>query len=590
MFRSIRWRIAIPFILLILVVVLAMGLYSANFLRTTYLATLENNQLSHARILSEQVSPIMNGTGVDPELNPIIDKWTDTLQVRITIIAPDGTVLADSQEDADQMENHSDRPEIISALVNASGTSTRFSHTVGYDMFYSAVPIKKGQTVIGVLRLAIPLTQIEQRISELRRFWLMIALLVSAAAIIVAALVSIQVARPVMQLTRAAKSLVDPTNKDQFPKSKIKNEIELLTATFNSMTVSIRQKISDLESERGKLAAILHEMSDGVLMVDNKGIVLMINPAAEKMFGITQKQAINSPLVEVTRQFQAVEVFEKCRNSGKTQTTTFEVVKTKLFLSASATPGSSSMPGMYLLLFNDATQQRHVETTRREFISNVSHELRNPLAVIKMLTETLQDETLDDPVTSQHFLVQIENEVDTLNQLVDELLELSRIESGRIVLNLHALQPCEVIHSASIRLKLQAERAGISIFINCAEELPPIMADDTRLEQVLVNLLHNAIKFTPKGGQIDLSAIEKDNLMLFSVKDTGAGISDTDLPHIFERFYKADRSRSSQGTGLGLAIARHLVEAHNGKIWVESELGKGSCFSFTIPLVNPPLI
>jgi len=590
MFRSIRWRIAIPFILLILVVVLTMGLYCVNILRTTYLTTLENNQLSHARILSEQVSPLMSGTGVYSELTPVIDKWADTLQVRITIIAPDGTVLADSQEDADQMENHSDRPEIISALVNESGVSTRFSHTVGYDMFYSAVPIKNGQTVIGVLRLAIPLIQIEQRISELGRFWLLIALLVSAAGIVVAALVSIQVANPVMQLTRAAKSLLDPTSKDLFPKSKSKNEIEQLTQTLNSMSVSIRQKIGDLESERGKLAAILQEMSDGVLMVESKGIVQMINPAAEKMFGITQKEAINSPLVEVTRQFQAVEMFEKCRKSGQTQSTTFEVVKTKLFLNASATPGSSSMPGMYLLLFNDATQQRHIETTRREFISNVSHELRNPLAVIKMLTETLQDGTLDDTDTSQHFLEQIENEVDTLNQLVDELLELSRIESGRIALNLHALQPCQVIHSAYSRMKLQAERAGITISIDCAAELPSIMADDTRLEQVLVNLLHNAIKFTPNGGLIDLRAIAQDKSMLFSVKDTGAGISADDLPHIFERFYKADRSRSSKGTGLGLAIVRHLIEAHNGKIWVDSELGKGSCFSFTIPLVNPPLI
>jgi two-component system phosphate regulon sensor histidine kinase PhoR len=221
---------------------------------------------------------------------------------------------------------------------------------------------------------------------------------------------------------------------------------------------------------------------------------------------------------------------------------------------------------------------------RRDFISNVSHELRTPLAAIKALTETLQAGALEDPPAAQRFLMQMETEVDSLSLMVSELLELSRIESGRVPLNLAPTRPMEIVNQAQERLHLQAERAGLTLKMEYPDELPDVMADASRVQQVVVNLLHNAIKFTPTGGQVTVSAEPYNDYICFTVEDTGIGISKEDLPRIFERFYKADRSRTTSGTGLGLAIARHLVEAHGGRIWAESEIGKGSAFHFTIPL------
>ena len=222
---------------------------------------------------------------------------------------------------------------------------------------------------------------------------------------------------------------------------------------------------------------------------------------------------------------------------------------------------------------------------RRDFISNVSHELRTPLAALKALTETLQGGALEDPPAARRFLEQMETEVDSLSLMVSELLELSRIESGRVPLNLTSTRPIDIVNPAYERLSLQAERAGLTLTVDCPDDLPPVLADATRVQQVIVNLLHNAIKFTQPGGQVTVRAVQQDRMVNFSVIDTGIGISVDDLSRIFERFYKVDRSRATSGTGLGLAIARHLVEAHGGRIWAESEVGKGSSFQFTIPLV-----
>jgi two-component system phosphate regulon sensor histidine kinase PhoR len=221
---------------------------------------------------------------------------------------------------------------------------------------------------------------------------------------------------------------------------------------------------------------------------------------------------------------------------------------------------------------------------RRDFISNVSHELRTPLAALKALTETLQSGALEDPPAAHRFLEQMETEVDSLSLMVNELLELSRIESGRVPLNLTPTPPLDIVNPAVERLRLQAERTGLMLSIECADDLPPVFADLTRVQQVVVNLLHNAIKFTPSSGQVSVRCERQDQMIRFAVVDNGIGIDSDDLPRIFERFYKVDRSRATSGTGLGLAIARHLVEAHGGKIWVESEVGKGSTFYFTIPI------
>jgi two-component system phosphate regulon sensor histidine kinase PhoR len=344
---------------------------------------------------------------------------------------------------------------------------------------------------------------------------------------------------------------------------------------------------------------VLKEMTDGVVIVDSHGRVSMINPAVESMFAVSQKKVLGKTLAEGFRHHLLVELWEHCKETGQIQSAPLEMPANRLYLQGVASPLSDSLPGSTLLLFQNLTRQRYLETVRRDFISNISHELRTPLASLKALNETLQESALDDPPAARRFLRRMEGEVDSLSQMVAELLELARIESGRVPLQMQPTAPSDIVFKAVERLKLQADRAELQIVLRCPADLPEILADPPRLEQVVVNLLHNAIKYTLPGGTITVSAYTPDNhtqenepaieeafekpTVIFSVKDTGIGIPADDLPRIFERFYKADRARASGGTGLGLAIAKHSIEAHGGKIWAESIEGKGSNFYFYIP-------
>jgi two-component system phosphate regulon sensor histidine kinase PhoR len=332
-------------------------------------------------------------------------------------------------------------------------------------------------------------------------------------------------------------------------------------------------------------------MTDGVLIVDEHGRVQLVNPTAERMFGIKASEVLGHSLAEVLRYHQFIELWQRCREVGELQETSLDLGFNRLSVQGVAIPLGESLPGHILLLFQDVTRLRQLETVRRDFVSNISHELRTPLASLKALTETLQESALDDPPAARRFLQRMETEVDSLSLMVSELIELVRIESGRVPLQLKPTSPLDILKSARERLVLQAERAGLTISLDCPADLPAIMADPPRIEQVVVNLLHNAIKFTPSGGQIHMAAKPGDvndmvKSVTFSVQDTGVGISTIDLPRIFERFYKADRARSGGGTGLGLAIARHTVEAHGGRIWAESIEGQGSTFAFSLPVYS----
>jgi two-component system, OmpR family, phosphate regulon sensor histidine kinase PhoR len=354
-----------------------------------------------------------------------------------------------------------------------------------------------------------------------------------------------------------------------------------LPAVIHDLLEENAQKIQALETERARLAAVFDQMTDGVLIADPSGLVLFANPAAGRMFELDE--VVNQNIAEVMRAHQLIEAWQACQVSGEIKSASVEMPNRQQFLQLIAIP--DHFAGGSLLLIQDLTRVRHLETVRRDFVSNISHELRTPLASLKALTETLQDGALEDSEAAQRFLVRIEAEVDALTQMATELLELSRIESGQVPLDLKPVNPTNLLYSTLDRMRMQAERAALTITVVCPSDLSNIRADAPRLEQVLVNLIHNSVKFTPPGGQVILSAQQEEDFVRFAVQDTGGGIARTDLPRIFERFYKTDRARSTGGTGLGLSISRHIVEAHGGRIWVESEAGKGSTFFFTVPVV-----
>ena len=348
--------------------------------------------------------------------------------------------------------------------------------------------------------------------------------------------------------------------------------ITLLIATFNSQHAG-------LESERLRLATVLEQITDGVLIADATGLIQFANPAAGRLFQFANP--LKHSIAEVVRNHQLVEAWRRCQQTRQMQSESVEVPTRHQFLQLVVIPDQHTSGS--LLLVQDLTRIRRLETVRRDFVSNLSHELRTPLASLKALAETLQEGALDDPPAARHFVDQIQIEVDALTQMANELLELSKIESGRFSLERSPAAAADLLESAVQRMQVQAERANISLRVECPDDLPKVQVDSQRLEQVLINLIHNAVKFTRPGGEVLLCAESVPGGVRFAVKDTGVGIPADEISRIFERFYRVDKSRTGRGTGLGLSIARHIVEAHGGKIWAESKEGQGSTFYFSTP-------
>jgi len=542
--------------------------------------------ISQAKLMADILTPILAEGKTQPSYyDGYAHHWSDLLNIRVTIISSDGTILGESNEDSKKMENHANRPEVIQANIEGVGTSVRTSNTVYEELMYTAVRLQDQDQTVGFVRVAVPTQNVDATILQFKLSILGATLLSTLLASILAIIIARSTTRPLRELTASVNRIssgsfsghVVPTTHD---------EVGELTQAFNRMVEQLQIQYDSINQESQIISTILNEMTDGIMIVDQDGIVQRMNPAAEKMFSISLGKAAHKSIAEIVRHFQLVEIWRRCRDTRENQVATFDIVAKKQTIQAIATWMGASMPDQYLLVFQDMTRLRQLETIRRDFISNISHELRTPLAGLKALTETLLTSAIDDPPAARRFIRQIETEVDSLSIIVSELLELSRIESGKVPLNLTAISPFDLLTSQFERLRLQAENSNLIVSIHADRNLPKVLADPNRMEQVVVNLLHNAIKFTPPYGSIDLRA-DLDSgkrVMVFSITDTGPGIAQEDQPRIFERFFKADRARSGGGTGLGLAISRHLVEAHGGTIWVKSEFGKGSTFYFTIPL------
>ncbi len=360
------------------------------------------------------------------------------------------------------------------------------------------------------------------------------------------------------------------------------HELENLASALTSLVSNFDLRYSIIDSERSRLATVLDQITDGVLIANEEGLIQFANPAAGRLFQFANPT--RHSIAEVVRNHQLVEAWRRCQQTRQMQSESVELPAHHQYLQLVVIPDKHSSGS--LLLAQDLTRLRRLETVRRDFVSNLSHELRTPLASLRALAETLQEGALDDPPAARRFVDQIQIEVDALTQMANELLELSKIESGRFALDRTPVAAYDLLNSAARRMEVQAERASITLRVECSNDLPNVQVDSQRLEQVLVNLIHNAVKFTRPGGEVVLFADAADSEVRFAVRDTGSGIPADEVSRIFERFYRVDKSRTGSGTGLGLSIAKHIVEAHGGKIWAESVEGQGSTFYFTIPVAT----
>lgn len=578
MLHSIRWRTVISFTVLILVCIIGISSYFYHFFNDSYIQSLDSQTAEQAAMISSASEPYFAGNTTDG-IDTFVKAIGQGIDNRITIIGADGTVLGDSAENPSTMENHANRPEVAAALSGKTSSIIRYSSTLGYDMLYTAVPIHAGSGIVGCSRVAIPLTTINSHMHHVLITIIWVSFLAALAAFGLALQLSKLTIDPVRKLTHMARKISEG-DLNQEIKTASRGEVGELATAFNLMAAKMKEMIWLIGMDRDRLSVILSQMSDGIILIDSGGKITVVNEAAKEIFQISEESAVGRTFIEAVHDYELHGLVSKCIEAKKECAGSVEISGTRQFLMAIATPLEG---GGCLLLLQNLTELKRLDAVKRDLSANISHELRMPIASIKALAETLAQGAIDDPSVAKEFLGQINAETDRLAQIVQELGDLSRIESGQTPLTKRKIGIGEIVTKAAERIKPQADRAGLSIKIDITSNLPPVTADRDRIEQALVNLLHNSMKFTPSGGGITISAVSSGDFLQVSVADTGIGIPADDLPRIFERFYKADRARSGGGTGLGLAIVKHIIDAHGGKIWAESVEGKGTTFTFKLP-------
>jgi two-component system phosphate regulon sensor histidine kinase PhoR len=587
MLGSLRFRTAAAYVLLIVAAFAGLGVYVLDKVEGDFRETIEEDLASQARMTRNLVQPLIEENEPPEVFDDLAKQLGFHAGARITIIAADGTVLGDSEADPATMDNHLNRPEIQEAIRSGEGESNRRSATLGSDFTYVATRITQDDAVVGVVRVARPSEAVDASVSDITRSILIAVAATAAAAALLSLIIGSTIMRPLGRLVGAARAIASG-DLGQRVRPRPAGEVGELADAFNQMAQSLEDLIAAASQERNRITAALNSSIDAVLAVDAEGRIAFANLAAERLLFRSQGELIGNRFAWIMPNEQVLDALRASREDGRRGAIVIERPN-RQHLQVITTPIIGGGEWGALVVFHDLTDVKRVEQVRRDFVANVSHELRTPLASVKSVLETLQGGAIEDRRAAEDFLSRANAEVDRLAQMVEELLELSRIESGDVPLAQRPVDMGEILTEAVERVRPQADRQGLNLTCEVASDLPPIVGDAARLEQVTLNLLHNAVKFTSAGGYVEASVAFDGAAVIVKVHDTGVGIAPDDLPRVFERFYKADRSRGERGTGLGLAVVKHTVEAHGGTVAVESEPGQGSTFSFSIPVASLPL-
>lgn len=581
--NSLQFRLALPYVVLTVVVLSGLAIFVGSRIENVALAGLTESLEDQALIVADSIQRQVASGGSPQEIGAVVDQLGQRVEARITLVAADGAVLGDSDVEPGTMESHAARPEIVAARRGEVGQAIRQSATLDQEYVYVAVPMPNGNG--DVVRLARPLTDVTAAVDRAQTVILAVALAATLVVVVIAWYLAGRLARPLARLRQQAVAVAAGDLSAQVDPSETR-EVGDVGRAFNTMTRAVRRSQTALERQRLRFEAILGGLNDGVVLTDDEGTVIRLNGAAARLFGTDERSSAGKPFIQVCRDHELAAMLSTALAGMHGQPVAVEhgVNRRTLLTSAQRIEGAGERLGLVVL--RDISDLRRLEGVRRDFVANVSHELRTPLASIRALVETLEAGAIDDKTVAYDFLGRIVREVDRLNALVEDLLDLARLEADRAPLQQASVDVVALLHRVVERLGPQIARARLHVWVEVSRELPPVQMDAARIEQVLVNLMHNAIKFTPADGAITLSGrIERRGLVV-SVTDTGVGIAEDELPRLFERFYKSDTARRSGGTGLGLAIAKHIVQAHGGHIWVESRAGQGSTFSFSLPITG----
>lgn len=578
---SIRWKLMATYLLVILAGVALVEIYLGRVWERRMLEQTREELVREAMLVRthlEQRFP----SGLSDSLDEAVDALAGVLEARVTVVDAEGMVRGDSELDGEELrgvENHAGRPEIVEALRSGVGESVRYSTTLRTDMMYVAVALEGAFQ--GVVRLALPLWKIAQMRRDIHKalIWALMGTLILALAL--SYLGSTFFSRPIRQLTRAAQRMAAGDFSTKLHISS-HDELEELASALEVMVAQWRARVDEIAEAGARTEAVLEGMTEGVLVVDAGGWILRSNPAFDAM--VQSPSAVEGESVaEVIRSAALQEALDRVLETGEAAAVeialTFPAHKMlEVYLSPIRVGG-------VVAVFHDATERRRLERVRRDFVANVSHELRTPLTAIKGYVETLLEDGMEDREQARDFLRVIQRHGNRLQMLLDDLMELARIESGPVRAEAESVDLRSVALRGVQSVETQAAEKRVSLKTDVPEDFAPLWAAPESLERVLTNLLDNAVKYNREGGSVTVEALAEKEEVQVRVRDTGVGIPSSELPRIFERFYRVDKSRSRAlgGTGLGLSIVKHLVEGWGGKVWAESVLNRGSTFTFTVP-------
>ena len=585
--KRLLWQLYPSFLLIIAISAIGVAWYGSQSARKFHLKQVSDDLKSRAYLIEEQISSNLSN-GRFEEIDTFCKRASENSSTRITVILPNGEVAADSDEIPERMKNHSDRPEFQEALKGSSGRSIRFSETLGKRMMYVAVPLIQDGEVIAVVRTSMPVTAIDEALGDIygKLFWSVVTISVLAAAI--SLVISKKISRPVEQMTEVAKHFASG---ELAMRVGIPDGAELaeLAKALNEMARQLNARIDTIKEERSQIQAILSSMIEGVVAVDSSGNIVSINKAAADLLGIDETDSHGRSVEEAVRNPELQEYVKNIFvNKQTAETDSFVLNEGGRFLqlygsSLSDSKGESS--GAVLVL-HDVTRTRQLEEVRRDFVANVSHELKTPVTSIKGFVETLLEGTVDDPQQARKFLKIIAKHSDRLNAIIEDLLSLSRLEedSEKRKLSFEETSIKHALVSAIELSTVKAEEKHIAVELSCDKDIKAKI-NPALIEQAALNLIDNAIKYSRNNSKIEVKAEKTKDEVLITVSDEGCGIEKEHLERIFERFYVVDKGRSRKlgGTGLGLSIVKHIAQVHGGYVTIESKPGSGSKFSIHLP-------
>ncbi len=587
--RRLLWQLYWPFLLITIGSLLAVIVYAERYLYRFYIQRTTLAMESRGRMIEERMAEVFLQGDMNA-VDALCKRLGRAGSIRLTLIVPSGRVVGDTDENPAQMQNHGDRPEVIKALQGQVWADTRYSTTLDIPMRYLAIPILQEDKIVAVLRLALSIESFDRATAAIRRQYAVEGAIVLIAAAILIGMVTRRISGPLEDIRRGAERFAagELTYKVPVPDWL---EMAPVAQAMNQMARELDERIRTTVAERNERDAILSSMSEGVLAVDDHDHLLILNEAAGRLLGIAGPPETGRGLREVVRNSDLLSFVDRVLAGDdclEGQMVLWEFQNDRS-VQARGTPLRDSAGRRIgaVIVLNDVTQLRRLETMRKDFVANVSHELKTPITSIKGFIETLSDGAIHDPADAKRFLDIVARQTQRLNAIIDDLLMLSRVEQqtdrSEIELQPGPLRP--VLCAAVQLCEGKAAEKDISLQVNCQEPLTARM-NAALLEQAVVNLIDNAIKYSNPKSQVRIEATKVNGSVTIRVIDSGCGIEPQYLPRLFERFYRVDKARSRKlgGTGLGLAIVKHIAQAHGGRVTVESVPGKGSIFSILLPV------